>query len=96
MKIRILPSATQDLDDAWFFYEKQERGMGGFFIREIILEIDSLEQTAGVHRKVHGYHRYVSKRFPYAVFYRLTETIDVFRVLDCRRDPRKIRKASCD
>jgi plasmid stabilization system protein ParE len=49
---------------------------------------------AGIHRKVHGYHRLLSKRFPYAIYYRVEsdETVLVYRVLDCRRDPQRIRK----
>lgn len=40
-----------------------------------------------------GYHRLLSKRFPFAIYYRMQQPdlIVVYRVLDCRRDPEKIR-----
>jgi plasmid stabilization system protein ParE len=40
-----------------------------------------------------GYHRLLAKRFPYAIYYRVvgSEAI-VHRVLDCRRDPKWIRR----
>ena len=48
---------------------------------------------AGVHRKCFGYYRVLSRRFPYAVYYRIVgDEIQVWRVLDCRRDPEWIRR----
>lgn len=38
------------------------------------------------------YHRCLSKRFPFAVYYSLDrELVRVFAVLDCRRNPSWIR-----
>jgi hypothetical protein len=49
----------------------------------------------GIHRKVFGYHRMLSKRFPYAIYYKLEEdqVVVAHRVLDLRRAPKKIRKS---
>jgi hypothetical protein len=50
---------------------------------------------AGIHRKVFGFHRLLSRRFPYAIYYQI-ETGDmavVYRVLDLRQNPRKIHTA---
>ena len=48
---------------------------------------------AGIHRKVFGFHRLLSKRFPYAIYYQLETGMGavVYRVLDCRQSPNKIR-----
>ena len=42
---------------------------------------------------VFGFHRLLSKRFPYVIYYRIDaeDTVLVYRVLDCRRDPGRIR-----
>jgi hypothetical protein len=42
---------------------------------------------------VFGFHRLLSKRFPYAIYYRIDgqRVAVVYRVLDCRRDPARIR-----
>jgi plasmid stabilization system protein ParE len=38
-----------------------------------------------------GYHRLLSKRFPYVVYYRVEGNVaQVWAVLDCRQDPEKI------
>ena len=53
-------------------------------------DIDSLVLYAGIHRLIFGFHRALSKRFPFAIFYRFDrdkELVRVYRVLDLRRDP---------
>jgi len=93
MKIVILPSARDDLADGFDFYEEQQEGLGDYFEESLFSDIDSLRLYAGIHRKVFGYHRLLSKRFPYAVYYLMElDTIIVKAVLDCRRDPRWTRK----
>jgi len=57
-------------------------------------DIDSLIVSAGIHAIHFGkYHRLLSKRFPFAVYYRVEEqTALVYAVLDCRQRPAWIRK----
>lgn len=48
---------------------------------------------AGIHQKVFGYYRTLSRRFPYAIYYRVEqEEIQVWRVLDCRQNSASIAK----
>ncbi|MCC7203043.1 MAG: type II toxin-antitoxin system RelE/ParE family toxin [Nitrospirae bacterium] len=94
MKIKILSSAIQDLIDGYRFYEKQSEGVGAYFLDTLFSDIDSLVVNAGIH-SVHfeKYHRLLSKRFPFAVYYRVEDqTALVYAVLDCRRNPAWIRK----
>ena len=93
MKIRILGSALRDLEQGWIFYESQSPGVGDYFHDCLFDDIDSLARYGGIHRMVYGFHRLLSKRFPYAIYYRVNEqsVAIVYRVLDCRRDPARIR-----
>ncbi|MBU4211065.1 MAG: type II toxin-antitoxin system RelE/ParE family toxin [Kiritimatiellae bacterium] len=94
MRIKILFSAVEDLHTGRLFYEKQGPGLGEYFFNSLFSDIDSLALYAGIHPKVFGYHRLLSKRFPYAVYYTLdSDLVVVFRVLDLRRDPDRIRQA---
>jgi hypothetical protein len=94
MKIKILSSAVADLRVGHLFYEKQGEGLGDYFFDSLSSDIDSLVLYAGIHQKVFGYHRLLSKRFPYAVYYTFEEDVAVvWRVLDLRRHPDKIRQA---
>ncbi len=94
MKVKILPSASQDLIDRYWFYEKQVEGLGTYFLDTLFSDIDSLTISTGIHSIHFGkYHRMLSKRFPFAVYYRVeNKTALVYGVLDCRRSPAWIKK----
>ena len=88
MKIQLLDLARQDLVDGFRFYEGRAPGLGDYFLDSVFADIDSLQLHAGVHAVVLGYHRLLTKRFPYAVYYRVAEdVVRVYAILDCRRDP---------
>ncbi len=93
MRIKILSAAESDLEEGHRFYESQADGLGTYFLDTLYSDIDSLAYFAGMHRVVLGYHRLLSKRFPFAVYYRVADDeAIVFAVLDCRRNPSWIRK----
>jgi len=90
--LRVLSLAEADLLDGFRFYERQTSGVGWYFLESLNSDIESLRLYAGIHRKVFGYHRMLSKRFPFAIYYDLQhDEIRVWRVLDCRREPRWIK-----
>jgi plasmid stabilization system protein ParE len=92
MRIKILSIAEGDLEEGYRFYESQADGLGTYFLDTLYSDIDSLAYFAGIHRVVLGYHRPLSKRFPFAVYYRVADDeVLVFAVLDCRRNPSWIR-----
>ena len=94
MRIKILSSAVEDLYAGRLSYEKQGEGLGEYFFDSLFSDIDSLVLYAGIHAKVFGYHRLLSKRFPYAVYYTFEADLAiVWRVLDLRRHPDRIRQA---
>lgn len=94
MKIKILDSAKNDLIEGYYFYEKQSEGIGTYFLDSLYSDIDSLQVYAGIHQKHYkDYYRLLSKRFPFAIYYRKeNQNVFVDAVLDCRRDPAWIRK----
>jgi hypothetical protein len=93
MQIKILESAALDLLHGYRFYEKQESGLGNYFLDSLFSDIDSLLVYAGIHRLLFGKFRLLAKRFPFAVYYSIqNESILVYAVLDCRQDPHKTLK----
>lgn len=93
MRIKILGAAESDLEEGFRFYESHAAGLGTYFLDSLYSDIDSLAYFGGMHRVVLGYHRLLSKRFPFAVYYRVVEdAVWVFAILDCRRNPSWIRK----
>ncbi len=93
MKIRILSPAEEDLEKGYRFYDSQSPGLGLYFLDCLYSDIDSLTYFAGIHPVVFRFHRLLSKRFPFAVYYRIMEDrVVVFAILDCRRNPSWVRK----
>jgi hypothetical protein len=92
MRIELLNSAEKDLLDGFKFYERQSKGLGNYFLESLFSDIDSLHIYAGIHAIHFGYNRILSKRFPFAIYYKSDkENIRVYAILDCRRNPAWIR-----
>ena len=88
MRVKILGTAEADLEEGYRFYESQSDGLGTYFLDTLYSDIDSLAYFAGMHRVVSGYLRLLSKRFPFAIYYRITnDTALVYAILDCRMNP---------
>lgn len=93
MRIDILPEARDDLLAGFRFYERQARGLGSYFRESILEDVDSLAVHGGIHAKLFGYHRSLSKRFPFAIYYRVeANVVRVGAILDCRKNPSWIRR----
>ena len=94
MNIKIIESAKEDLKEGYYFYESQEIGLGNYFLESLYSDIEPLKLYSGIHSIQFGeYHRLLSKRFPFAIYYRTdNKDIIVYAVLDCRRNPAWIRK----
>jgi len=93
VRIEILPEAREDLIAGYRFYESQAPDLGSYFRDSLLADVDLLARNAGVHAKVLGYHRSLSKRFPFAIYYRVeADVVRVRAILDCRRKPSWIRR----
>lgn len=72
---------------------KREENLGHYFLDTLYSDIDSLVLYGGIHPVCHQFHWMLSKRFPYAIHYSITEdVVYVHAVLDCRSDPKSIEK----
>ena len=70
MNLKILPSANEDLINGHHFYEQQAQGLGGYFLDSLFSDIDSLMIYHEIHPVLFDkYHRMLSRRFPFAVYY---------------------------
>ncbi|WP_050023248.1 type II toxin-antitoxin system RelE/ParE family toxin [Verrucomicrobium sp. BvORR034] len=95
MTIRISESAVQDLEDGRDFYEFQEAGLGRYFEDCLSSDIESLILYKGLQRKIFGHYRLLSKRFPFAIYYKIDDDggVLIHRVLDCRSNPARHYRA---
>ena len=87
---RVLRSARRTIADGIRFYERQEAGLGAYFLSATMSDLRSLRIYAGSHQLYADtpYYRMVCKRFPYSIYYLVNNRdVAVYAVLDDRRDP---------
>lgn len=51
MKIEILSLAIQDMNAGQQFYERQQEGLGAYFLDALFSDIDALLLYAGIHQQ---------------------------------------------
>jgi hypothetical protein len=69
VRIEILSDAQEDFVEGFLFYERQDVGVGSYFLDCLFSDIDGLSVHAGVHAIGHGHHRALSNRFPFAIYH---------------------------
>lgn len=87
----IRPEAEADLVNARDWYERQRKGLGAAFllcVEEVFERVDRMpEMYAAVY---HDVRRALTRRFPYAVYYRIADhEVVVLGILHTHRDPRE-------
>lgn len=55
MKIEILSIAMVDIQPGQRFYERQQEGLGAYFLDSLYYDIDALLLYAGMHQRFFGY-----------------------------------------
>lgn len=92
MKIVYLEDVESDLKDGRDFYDRQQQGVGDYFVDSILADADSLILFSGIHTEHFGFFRLLGKTFPFAIYYLIeSEQVSVCAILDMRRDPNWLR-----
>ena len=92
-KVIVLADAAEDIEAARDFYETQEACVGEYCVGSLLADIESLGLFSGIHPLHFEFHRMSASRFPFGIYYREHgNEIQVFAVLDLRRNPNWIRK----
>ena len=90
----ILPEAEADLEYARNWYESQRDGLGAAFLLAMEEVLERIGRTPEMNAVVHqSVRRALTRRFPYAVFYRIEgdEEVVVVGVFHAGRDPSEWR-----
>ena len=70
------------------FYDDHQLGVGLYFFDTLISDLGSLRLYNGIHSIHLGFHRLLSRRLPFAIYYDITdEFVRVAAISDMRRDP---------
>ena len=88
--------AALEITEAADWYESRSRGLGSEFLRTVDACIASIRRNPLLHPKTYSiYRRAALRRFPYGIFYTVTD--DEIIVVSCyhaRRDPKSWRDFS--
>lgn len=90
-ELLIRPEARADLLDAFQWYQEQRTGLGLDFKLCVDDALSKLSKQPSYYRKIHhDVRRVVIKRFPFGIFYIVTNNkVIILAVLHARRDPTK-------
>ena len=93
-QVLIQPEAELDLQEAFNWYEANNRGLGSEFVRTIDASLAEIQRNPFgcpvVHREL---RRKLIRRFPYGIFYLVeSETIQIIACFHVKRDPRQWKR----
>jgi len=93
-RISVTPTTAEDIADAYDYYEGQRMGLGEEFRGELNVALGLLLEFSEAGPAVHdALRRLLLRRFPYAVYYRITDTEIILRgCLHQHSDPRTWRR----
>ena len=92
-EVIVLEEAAGDLEAGYRFYDDRQSGIGRYFFDSLMSDLESLRLYGGIHSVHFGFHRLLSRRFPFAIYYDISEeVVRVAAILDMRRDPAWTRK----
>jgi plasmid stabilization system protein ParE len=94
VELVIAPEAELDIAEAYIWYEGRRAGLGEEFLTSVDACLESIRRRPEMYPVVHeGYRRSLIRRFPYAVFYELSEAmVRIYSVFHTSRDPDKWRQ----
>ena len=85
----VQPEATQEIDDAFGWYENKEPGLGFRFLHNLEISYAAIARRPEIFQPVQGgFRRALMRKFPYAVFFEFDEKLAVVHsVFHCSRNP---------
>jgi plasmid stabilization system protein ParE len=91
--LRIKPSAEIDLEDAFYFYEHKQSGLGARFLSAVEDSYSKILERPNMYREIApDVRRGPTRTFPYWVLYTIeAKEILILGVVDSRQDPEYIR-----
>ena len=89
MQLQIDPKAGQELFDAADWYENQVTGLGDDFLDEVAQAYRCiLEHPAAWREMARGVRRYLLRRFPYGVYYKVEkDLVLIYAITHLHRHP---------
>ena len=93
MRLLLRPAAAADIEEAVSWYDSQRAGLGDQFLAAVDAALADVAASPLRQRVLfRDTRRYLMKRFPYALFYRIyRDAVVVVACMHGRRDPLRWR-----
>lgn len=93
-KVVVRPEAENDLQEAFFWYEDNRKGLGYDFLLQVDAGINFINRNPEIHPiEYRGTRKHIIKRFPYKIIYHVEEErIIILAVLHGKRSPDLMKK----
>ena len=93
-RVIFTPEADDDVAGSYDWYESREPGLGEDFLRSVEACVRGIQRLPEMYPAAkEEKQRAPKRRFPFEIFYELTvESITIYSVFHCSRDPQTWRK----
>ncbi|MCE0497963.1 MAG: type II toxin-antitoxin system RelE/ParE family toxin [Methylacidiphilales bacterium] len=93
-RIILSPEAKADAQDAYNWYEEQDRGLGDEFLRCLESAFDKIAKNPQQYPvRFDDFRRILLRRFPYAVYFEYDDiSVYIYYVFHCSQNPAKLSK----
>lgn len=92
-QLKIKKEASDEIGEAFAWYENQKAGLGSEFIKYLETYFDRITQTPLIYPQTSDQRVAILERFPYKIVYEIEEhSIVVYAVFHTSRDPEKLNR----
>lgn len=90
-KLTIKKEAQIEIDEAIFYYEERQNGLGNPFSEQVDLYLEEIQNNPGHYQiKQKNYREAFIRRFPYVIVFEIIESeVIVYSVFHTSRNPAK-------
>jgi plasmid stabilization system protein ParE len=91
MNLKYTKNGTEDLENAFLWYQRQRNGLGFAFLECVEAASNGILLFPEMYEKVYGnFRRCLIRRFPFSIFYTVEQSeIILHAILDNRINPEK-------
>ncbi len=88
------PEVEDDAANGYVWYEDKAKGLGEEFLRVLYASAGDILHNPLLYRQIYkDFRRYLLRRFPYAIYFRIEEQrVIVFGLFHCARSPVVVKK----
>jgi toxin ParE1/3/4 len=95
LRVTFRPEADRELVETFAWYEERREGLGTEFAQAIVKLVAQVTEHPSIFPRIHGeVRRATLRRFPYAIYFRLSADEIVVLAIHGRQNPRRWQSRS--